>query len=100
MWEVGKWSSRHWEISCFSPLIQALKLDLKEIREQQDLFFLFMNFLKQEAAVHVLQFCLDVGKIMNLLSVLILYKTTFWLSHRQAPCKALVKQSASKENFL
>ncbi|KAL8186224.1 UNVERIFIED_CONTAM: Sorting nexin-14 [Gekko kuhli] len=43
----------------------ALKLDLKEIREQQDLFFLFMNFLKQEAAVHVLQFCLDVEEFNN-----------------------------------
>lgn len=39
-----------------------LKLELKEIREQQDLLFRFMNFLKQEGAVHVLQFCLTVGK--------------------------------------
>ncbi|KAG7257011.1 hypothetical protein CRUP_028915 [Coryphaenoides rupestris] len=38
----------------------VLKLDLKEIREQQDLLFRFMNFLKQEGAVHVLQFCLTV----------------------------------------
>uniref|UniRef100_A0A8C8SNT7 Sorting nexin-14 n=1 Tax=Pelusios castaneus TaxID=367368 RepID=A0A8C8SNT7_9SAUR len=38
----------------------VLKLELKEIREQQDLLFRFMNFLKQEGAVHVLQFCLDV----------------------------------------
>uniref|UniRef100_A0A8C5GLW3 Sorting nexin-14 n=1 Tax=Gouania willdenowi TaxID=441366 RepID=A0A8C5GLW3_GOUWI len=38
----------------------ALKLELKEIREQQDLLFRFMNFLKQEGAVHVLQFCLSV----------------------------------------
>uniref|UniRef100_A0A8D0AGM0 Sorting nexin 14 n=1 Tax=Sander lucioperca TaxID=283035 RepID=A0A8D0AGM0_SANLU len=36
----------------------VLKLDLKEIRGQQDLLFRFMNFLKQEGAVHVLQFCL------------------------------------------
>uniref|UniRef100_A0AAZ1XD27 PXA domain-containing protein n=1 Tax=Oreochromis aureus TaxID=47969 RepID=A0AAZ1XD27_OREAU len=40
----------------------VLKLELKEIREQQDLLFRFMNFLKQEGAVHVLQFCLAVGK--------------------------------------
>ncbi|TNN44780.1 Sorting nexin-14 [Liparis tanakae] len=40
----------------------VLKLDLKEIRGQQDLLFRFMNFLKQEGAVHVLQFCLTVGK--------------------------------------
>uniref|UniRef100_A0AAR2KTQ9 PX domain-containing protein n=1 Tax=Pygocentrus nattereri TaxID=42514 RepID=A0AAR2KTQ9_PYGNA len=38
----------------------VLKLDLKEIREQQDLLFRFMSFLKQEGALHVLQFCLTV----------------------------------------
>ncbi|KAL6055563.1 hypothetical protein STEG23_020545, partial [Scotinomys teguina] len=38
----------------------VLKLELKQIREQQDLLFRFMNFLKQEGAVHVLQFCLTV----------------------------------------
>lgn len=38
----------------------ALKLELKEIRSQQDLLFGFMNLLKQESAVHVLQFCLAV----------------------------------------
>lgn len=41
---------------------QVLKLELKEIRAQQDLLFRFINFLKQEGAVHVLQFCLTVGK--------------------------------------
>lgn len=43
-------------------LLQVLKLELKEIRAQQDLLFRFMSFLKQEGAVHVLQFCLTVGK--------------------------------------
>ncbi|KAM4771617.1 sorting nexin-14 isoform 2-T2 [Rhinophrynus dorsalis] len=38
----------------------VLKLELKEIRAEQDLLFRFMNFLKQEGAVHVLQFCLAV----------------------------------------
>ncbi|XP_040919676.1 sorting nexin-14-like isoform X3 [Toxotes jaculatrix] len=38
----------------------VLKLELREIRKQQDLLFRFMNFLKQEGAVHVLQFCLAV----------------------------------------
>ncbi|KAM9703716.1 LOW QUALITY PROTEIN: sorting nexin-14-like [Menidia menidia] len=38
----------------------VLKLELREIRGQQDLLFRFMNFLKQEGAVHVLQFCLAV----------------------------------------
>lgn len=37
-------------------------MELNEIRAQQDLLFRFMNFLKQEGAVHVLQFCLAVGK--------------------------------------
>lgn len=44
-------------------VLQVLKLELKEIRAQQDLLFRFMNFLKQEGAVHVLQFCLTVGKV-------------------------------------
>ncbi|XP_024909789.1 sorting nexin-14 isoform X5 [Cynoglossus semilaevis] len=43
----------------------VLKLELKEIREQQDLLFRFMNFLKQEGAVHVLQFCLAVEEFNN-----------------------------------
>lgn len=48
---------------CFAFLLhQVLKLELKQIREQQDLLFRFMNFLKQEGAVHVLQFCLAVGE--------------------------------------
>ncbi|XP_051500784.1 sorting nexin-14 isoform X2 [Myxocyprinus asiaticus] len=38
----------------------VLKLDLKVIREEQDLLFRFMSFLKEEGAVHVLQFCLTV----------------------------------------
>ncbi|XP_047429236.1 sorting nexin-14-like isoform X2 [Mugil cephalus] len=38
----------------------VLKLELKEIRDQQDLLFRFMNLLKQEGAVHVLQFLLAV----------------------------------------
>lgn len=44
-------------------VLQVLKLELKEIRAQQDLLFRFMKFLKQEGAVHVLQFCLTVGKL-------------------------------------
>ncbi|XP_053143186.1 sorting nexin-14 isoform X2 [Hemicordylus capensis] len=40
----------------------VLNLDLKEIRDQQDLLFCFMKFLRQEGAVHVLQFCLDVDE--------------------------------------
>uniref|UniRef100_A0A3B3Q9S5 Sorting nexin 14 n=1 Tax=Paramormyrops kingsleyae TaxID=1676925 RepID=A0A3B3Q9S5_9TELE len=47
-----------WSQDCRKP--SMLKLELKEIREEQDLLFRFMNFLKQEGAVHVLQFCLTV----------------------------------------
>uniref|UniRef100_A0A8B9L5B7 Sorting nexin-14-like n=1 Tax=Astyanax mexicanus TaxID=7994 RepID=A0A8B9L5B7_ASTMX len=43
---------------CTYVFMKVLKLDLKEIRDQQDLLFRFMSFLKQEGAVHVLQFCL------------------------------------------
>ncbi len=51
---------------CFCMLFcKVLKLDLKEIREQQDLLFRFMSFLKEEGAVHVLQFCLTVGEDMH-----------------------------------
>uniref|UniRef100_A0A3B1K1F3 Sorting nexin 14 n=1 Tax=Astyanax mexicanus TaxID=7994 RepID=A0A3B1K1F3_ASTMX len=45
---------------CTCVFMKVLKLDLKEIRDQQDLLFRFMSFLKQEGAVHVLQFCLTV----------------------------------------
>uniref|UniRef100_A0A8B9L6J8 Sorting nexin-14-like n=1 Tax=Astyanax mexicanus TaxID=7994 RepID=A0A8B9L6J8_ASTMX len=45
---------------CTYVFMKVLKLDLKEIRDQQDLLFRFMSFLKQEGAVHVLQFCLTV----------------------------------------
>nr|XP_032829522.1 sorting nexin-14 isoform X2 [Petromyzon marinus] len=38
----------------------VLKLELKEIRKTQELLFLFMKFLKSQAVVHVLQFCLSV----------------------------------------
>ncbi|XP_069788334.1 sorting nexin-14 isoform X2 [Narcine bancroftii] len=41
----------------------ALKLELNEIRNQQDLLFGFMNLLKQESAVHVLQFCLAAEEL-------------------------------------
>lgn len=62
-------------------LLQVLKLELKEIREQQDLLFRFMNFLKQEGAVHVLQFCLAVG--------------TITITHKHAPCLFHVHQYGS-----
>uniref|UniRef100_A0A7N8YR02 Sorting nexin 14 n=1 Tax=Mastacembelus armatus TaxID=205130 RepID=A0A7N8YR02_9TELE len=47
---------RYEDVSNKKPSV--LKLELKEIRKQQDLLFRFMNFLKQEGAVHLLQFCL------------------------------------------
>lgn len=39
----------------------ALASDLKMIRKDTDLLYAFMQFLKKENAVHLLQFCLDVG---------------------------------------
>lgn len=47
-------------------VLQVLQLQLQAIRSQQDLLFRFLNFLKQEGAVHVLQFCLAVGKARTL----------------------------------
>ncbi|XP_054617517.1 sorting nexin-14-like [Dunckerocampus dactyliophorus] len=53
----------HKYAACSHKKPSVLKLGLKEIREQQDLLFRFMNFLKQEGAVHVLQFCLAVEEL-------------------------------------
>ncbi|XP_051909318.1 sorting nexin-14-like [Hippocampus zosterae] len=53
----------HRYADCSGNKRSVLKLELKEIREQQDLLFRFMNFLKQEGAVHVLQFCLAVEEL-------------------------------------
>lgn len=39
----------------------ALTSDLKAIRKDTDLLYAFMQFLKKENSVHLLQFCLDVG---------------------------------------
>uniref|UniRef100_A0A7N9AJY1 Sorting nexin 14 n=1 Tax=Mastacembelus armatus TaxID=205130 RepID=A0A7N9AJY1_9TELE len=54
---------RYEDVSNKKPSV--LKLELKEIRKQQDLLFRFMNFLKQEGAVHLLQFCLTVEEFNN-----------------------------------
>lgn len=61
---------------------QVLKLELKEIREQQDLLFRFMNFLKQEGAVHVLQFCLTVGELYyySIILIILILRSTKPLS--------------------
>nr|XP_057942390.1 sorting nexin-14 [Doryrhamphus excisus] len=53
----------HKYAACSHKKPSVLKLELREIREQQDLLFRFMNFLKQEGAVHVLQFCLAVEEL-------------------------------------
>ncbi|MEQ2205680.1 hypothetical protein XENOCAPTIV_009063, partial [Xenoophorus captivus] len=52
---------RQYPVFCFMLLVLLLSTILLN-REQQDLLFRFMNFLKQEGAVHVLQFCLAVGE--------------------------------------
>lgn len=40
----------------------ALASDLKTVLKCQNLLYHFMQFLKKEGCVHILQFCLDVGK--------------------------------------
>ena len=42
---------------------QALKLDLSTVLKDQSLLYPFIQFLKGEGCVNILQFCLDVGKI-------------------------------------
>lgn len=42
----------------------ALTSDLKTIRKDTDLLYAFMQFLKKENSVHLLQFCLDVGNFV------------------------------------
>lgn len=42
--------------------VSTLATDLKSIRRNTDLLYSFMQFLKREGFVHLLQFCLDVGK--------------------------------------
>lgn len=37
--------------------------DLKSVRKSTDLLYCFMQFLKRQRSVHLLQFCLDVGKL-------------------------------------
>lgn len=43
-------------------LLQALRLDLSSVLKDQSLLYPFMQFLKVEGCVNILQFCLDVGK--------------------------------------
>ncbi|KAL7987919.1 hypothetical protein Chor_006838 [Crotalus horridus] len=43
----------------------ALHFELKEFEDKQDLFFLFMSFLKKEGKVHVLQFYLELEQFNN-----------------------------------
>ncbi|XP_019640211.1 PREDICTED: sorting nexin-14-like [Branchiostoma belcheri] len=43
-----------------APTESALRLDLPDIMNNQTTLFRFMQFLKDEASVHVLQFCLSV----------------------------------------
>lgn len=42
--------------------LQALHPDLSNILKDQKLLYAFMQFLKGEGVVNMLQFCLDVGE--------------------------------------
>ncbi|KRT81499.1 hypothetical protein AMK59_5266, partial [Oryctes borbonicus] len=56
----------HEKVEMFSTFIEknmehsALALDLKTVLKSQNLLYHFMQFLKKEGYVHILQFCLDV----------------------------------------
>lgn len=39
--------------------------DLKSVLKSTELLYAFMQFLKKEGPVHILQFCLDIGKNIN-----------------------------------
>lgn len=58
----------HEKVEMFSSFIKknvefsALASDLKAVLKCQNLLYHFMQFLKKEGCVHILQFCLDVGK--------------------------------------
>lgn len=62
----------HEKIEMFSTFIQknvefsALASDLKTVLRSQSLLYHFMQFLKKEGSVCILQFCLDVGKKIKL----------------------------------
>jgi hypothetical protein len=43
--------------------LQALRLDMSSVLKDQSLLYPFIQFLKGEGCVNILQFCLDVGKI-------------------------------------
>lgn len=45
--------------------------DMKTVTKNTDLLYAFMQFLKRERAVHLLQFCLDVGKFFQHLFLLL-----------------------------
>lgn len=40
----------------------AFACNLKTVLKSTDLLYAFMQFLKKEGPVHILQFCLDIGK--------------------------------------
>lgn len=46
--------------------VQALRPDMCIILKDQSLLYAFMQFLKGQGAVYILQFCLDVGKVYRL----------------------------------
>lgn len=42
--------------------ISPFAINLNKIKNNTDLLYAFMQFLKKQEHVHLLQFCLDVGK--------------------------------------
>jgi len=48
-----------------SPRQSAFAFSLNKIKNTPELLYALMQFLKKEAQVHLLQFCLDVGKFLT-----------------------------------
>jgi hypothetical protein len=68
---------------------QALRLDLSSVLKDQSLLYPFIQFLKGEGCVNILQFCLDVGKIFLMgcfTFLLYIWKT---VSHYSVVCIAV-----------
>ena len=42
--------------------VSSLASDLKSVLKKTDTLYCFMQFLKKEGHVHILQFCLDIGE--------------------------------------
>ena len=68
---------------------QALRLDLSSVLKDQSLLYPFIQFLKGEGCVNILQFCLDVGKIFLMGSFTFLMYTWKTVGQYSVVCIAI-----------